>query len=337
MATFLFLRRMRAFTLIELLVVIAIIAVLVGLLLPAVQKVREAASRMSCQNNLKQIALAAHNYHDANGRLPSGYQPDPALGLTPLPNWGGVGTPGFLTTPWGDKARNDNVFVSLLSYIEQDNITKLWTFTPAGGQNNGGTMANDPAHPSTFIIKTYLCPSQTPVSTFPLETIAPQVWARTSYLANSGTRGYAFDMFDSSGKPLPPLEDGVFFGNSKVRLTDITDGTSNTLLFGERNYREPALNGLCNQDLYDWGAWGACTGVIWDMGDTTGSSWVPINTLCIGTIQYDQRLNAFGSEHTGGANFAFADGSVHFLSDGTSLITLQQLSTRAGGEVVTLP
>src|SRR5262249_49920484 len=112
-----------------------------------------------------------------------------------------------------------------------------------------------------------------------------------------------------------------------------------TLLFGERDYWEPNANGMCLQNIPDWGTWGAATGLIYDMGDTTASSWVPINTLCIGTINYDQRLNAFGSEHAGrsGANFTFADGSVHFLANSLNLITLQQLSTRAKGEVVTLP
>src|SRR5215831_4886028 len=109
-------RRRAAFTLIELLVVIAIIAILIGLLLPAVQKVRDAAARVSCQNNLKQLGLAAHNYHDANSVFPSGYMPDPTKGPTP--------------TEWGPNSRNDNVFISLLPYVEQGNVYKLWSFTP---------------------------------------------------------------------------------------------------------------------------------------------------------------------------------------------------------------
>ena len=128
----------------------------------------------------------------------------------------------------------------------------------------------------------------------------------------------------------------MFFENSKVRIKDVLDGSSNTLLFGERNYRQPAVNG-CTLDTWDWGAWGAATGVIYDMGDTHGSSRVPINTVCSSTVNQDDRLNAFGSLHGSGANFVFADGSVRFLTTDTNLVTLQALSTRNGNETVTVP
>ena len=310
--------------------VIAIIAILIGLLLPAVQKVRDAAARVSCQNNLHQLALACHNYHDTNGYLPSGYVPDPAIDVSS----------GYLPLSFGPGSRDDSPFISMLPYVEQGNVYNLFKINPANPNIdqmvNWGVLGPPPTGPAAYLIKTYICPAGYVTPLFPYESAEPWAqysFAMTSYLANAGTRGYAFE------SNLPPKRDGVFYGNSKKRLTAITDGTSNTLLFGERTYWEHNANGQCNPNLADWGAWGAASGIIFDMGDITGSSWVPINTLCVGAITYNQRVNAFGSDHGGriGANFAFADGSVHFLSNSTNLITLQQLSTASGGEPVTLP
>lgn len=287
-----------AFTLIELLVVIAIIAILIALLVPAVQKVREAAARSQCQNNLKQIALAAQNYHSAWKMHP----------------------PGFVTQP---VKRNDGVFISLLPYMEQDNVYKVWIFTPSGSQN-WGTLANASTKGAANIVRALLCPTGCGAVAI-TENWSGYNMGLTCYLANAGTRSYATQS-----------KDGIFFENSRIRVTDIFDGSSNTLLFGERNYKERGANG-CSVDTWDWGAWGAATGVIYDMGDTHGSSRVPINTVCSATVNQDDRLNAFGSMHSGGANFAFADGTVRWLGTETSLVTLQALSTRAGNEPVTLP
>jgi prepilin-type processing-associated H-X9-DG protein len=293
-----------------------------------VQKVRDAAARVSCQNNLKQLGLACHNYHDANNMLPSGYVPDP----------GADGADNYMTLNFGPGSRDDDAFISMLAYVEQGNVYNLFKLNPTTNQQsaNWGSLGPPPTGPAAYLIKTYICPAGYVTPLFPYESAEP--WANysfgmTSYLANAGTRGYAFESL------LPPSRDGVFYGNSQKRLTAITDGTSNTLLFGERTYWEPNANGQCNPNLADWGAWGAASGIIFDMGDTTGSSWVPINTLCVGAITYNQRVNAFGSEHGGriGANFVFADGSVHFLPNSTNLVTLQYLSTASTGEVVTLP
>jgi prepilin-type processing-associated H-X9-DG protein len=262
--------------------------------------VREAATRAECQNNLKQLGLAAHNHHESLKAMP----------------------PGFVTLP---VKQNNGVFISLLPFVEKDAVYKLWKFTPAGSANwgviaNAGTTA-----PAATSVKTYLCPSGCGAPVIGYENWSGYNMGLTCYLANAGTRSYQVQS-----------KDGMFFENSKVRIKDVLDGSSNTLLFGERNYRQPSVNG-CTLDTWDWGAWGAATGVIYDMGDSHGSSRVPINTVCSATVNQDDRLNAFGSMHGSGANFVFADGSVRFLTSDTNLVTLQALSTRNGGETVTVP
>jgi prepilin-type N-terminal cleavage/methylation domain-containing protein len=193
----------RAFTLIELLVVIAIIAILIGLLLPAVQKVREAANRMKCSANLKQIALAAHNYHDTFGKFPGAVEQ------------GGT--------------RYTSLFVELLPEIEQNALYQQWDFSPAA--NNGGARAGT-------VVKIYICPSHPAVDT-PISFGSTQ-YALTTYGGNGGTLPFA---------PAFSPCDGVFFttgpgsqpqpGQSGITILGITDGTSNTLLFGERVVGDP--------------------------------------------------------------------------------------------------
>ncbi len=310
------------FTLIELLVVIAIIAVLIGLLMPAVQRVREAASRAQCLNNLKQIALAAHNYHDVAGRFPTGGHISVLVGARPT---GGT-----------------NLWVELLPYIEQDNLYKRWDYfdnrtNVAGGKN--ATQAQ--------VIKILICPSD-PLPQRVVQITAaiskPPPWSRgfygmSSYGGNAGTR--SFPPIPSSNIPAM-TRDGIFFLDSCVRLTDITDGTTNTFLFGERYHRDPQFD-LQQPIVYpgadhieDVGRWGIVAG-LGIMAHVTLSGVTPINYQVPAggdLLAVLNRYCTFGSGHPGGANFAFADGSVRFLSDNTPLQTLQALSTRAGGEVV---
>src|SRR5262245_36886252 len=212
----------RGFTLVELLVVIAVIAVLIALLLPAVQKVREAANRMSCQNNLKQIALACHNYHGGYGRFPAGVRLPVMVG--------------------GRPSGGSNLWVEVLPYFEQDNLYKNWDHhdnrtNVAGGRN--ATQAQ--------VIKILVCPSDLlpePVWELTAVTAGSPVWSRgfyglTSYGGNAGKRSV-----HTGGPPAFPriTRDGIFFIDSSVRLTDITDGTSNTFLFGERFHRDPEFD-----------------------------------------------------------------------------------------------
>jgi prepilin-type N-terminal cleavage/methylation domain-containing protein/prepilin-type processing-associated H-X9-DG protein len=309
-------------TLIELLVVIAIIAILIGLLLPAVQKVRAAAARAQCLNNLKQIALAAHNYHGNHGQFPTGARPSVTVN--------GVPTQGT------------NVWVELLPHIEQDNLYRKWDF--ADNRNNvaGGRDAIQ-----AQVIKLLICPSDLlpdPVwelnGNYPVPTWSFGFYGMSSYGGNAGTRSVL-----TGGMPdLPKLsKDGVIFVGSHVCLEDITDGSSNTLLFGERFHFDPEYE---RQRPFVWNdgppmaGWGR-----WAFVANQGASGnISLSTPQL--INYrvppggdssalEDRACTFGSAHPGGANFAFVDGSVRFLSDRTPLPTLRALSTRAGGEADT--
>jgi prepilin-type N-terminal cleavage/methylation domain-containing protein/prepilin-type processing-associated H-X9-DG protein len=317
----------RGFTLIELLVVIAIIAVLIGLLLPAVQKIRAAAARIQCANNLKQLGLAAHNYHGTHGKLPPGTNvwPTPTGAALPVPQ-----------APVQGAAFS--FFEALLNYVEQDNVYKQLNLTSPNlfnkfnwdSQYNPGNCDSQIA-PGATVIKTFLCPADIgPTQTTWVTGGKTFYFGANSYGANAGIRSFFWtDM----------TNDGLFYLNSSVKFTEITDGTSNTLMFGERNRVDPTYDLIYKDSFGNRSGWAWANrygGFDFLFGAVVPINWVipPGTTKDPGFILEDLRFNAYGSFHPNGANFCFADGSVKFLTSNTALLVLQQLSTRAGGEVV---
>jgi prepilin-type N-terminal cleavage/methylation domain-containing protein/prepilin-type processing-associated H-X9-DG protein len=317
-------RRREAVTLIELLVVIAIIGVLLGLMLSAVQQVRSAAARLQCQNNLHQLALAAHGHHDVCGKLPPGV--------------------AAVDDHTGRFSGGTNLWVELLPFLEQDNLHRRWDYRDYRNNLVGGSGAT-----SAQVLPVLLCPADAlPGSAYHRLLGEPLTWASGyyalgSYGGSGGTRTYGGDVSDS--------KDGVFFTGSQVRLADVSDGTSTTFLFGERYHRDPEFDRLAAAlvpaaiPLAGWGAWASACDPWESLADVLLSTPVPINYRVppglgdsdAGWIAKEDRLCAFGSGHGCGANFAFADGSVRFVGEATPLKTLQALSTIAGGEVVDLP
>ena len=289
-------RNRSGFTLIETLVVIAIIALLIGLLLPAVQSIRATAARVQCQNKLKQIALAAHNYESARGELPSATipPPDPLQGLT--------------------------FHVALLPYLEQDAIYR---------------QAQDDCrnYPRTYLIhagmrtlvKAYQCPAADRQHYLHRTSVADAA-ALTGYL---GVSGLGIDLY------VGYKGSGVICYGSATQMTEITDGTANTLMFGER---PPTPDYLCSWWYTGLAFVGGPTLEVQMLrGMPEGSSFADYYVCPQGPYAYKagsltNRCDGFHfwSLHSGGANFAFADGSVRFLRYSADSI-MPALATRAGG------
>lgn len=300
-----------AFTLIELLVVIAIIAILVALLLPAVQQAREAARRSSCKNNLKQIGLALHNYHDTHRVFPPGW-------VLPCadsdPNHRFIGR----NPAWG---------FYILPMLEQSAIYDLENFQASGCSGNSNLLTPPSnATKTNETLAAFSCPSDIK------ESRNPDGFGTSSYVACRGND--ARDGQDTS----VGLQNGMFWTNSSVKMRDITDGTSNTLMVGEISWNQWWAFGT-NSNVRRGGTWaGIRDHKRDDMVSRTVNANFPINQSTGSGI--GNTNDGFGSLHTGGVHFVLADGSVRFISENiqstnTSPIgTLQKLGVRNDGLVV---
>ncbi len=330
-------RGCRGFTLIELLVVIAVISVLVGLLLPAVQSAREAARRMACSNNLKQLALALHNYHDSYGCFPG-------LGIKS-------------TYSFSVQAR-------VLPFVEQANLQQLIDFNEPLflGWRNRQRLNPVQAEAARTVVPLFRCPSDGELEVYTeYYTHGEQAFAGGNYVVCSGSGvGTFYDIRFPT--------DGMFYYGSARAFRDATDGTSNTLLLSEAllgNHRDvrgpkpedarrqigwarvapnrgrPGLQGIVNPDVAvltastDW--WRGNRQSAWIVGKaytSTFCAYLPPNSDVPDWCSMGIGFYAARSEHPGGVNAALVDGSVRFVSEAVDLAVWRALATRAGREVV---
>ncbi|MGL4424429.1 MAG: DUF1559 domain-containing protein [Gemmataceae bacterium] len=331
----------RGFTLIELLVVIAIIAILIGLLLPAVQKVREAAARTTCQNNMKQLGLATMNYESALQFFPVGWQAPVPVGTWSSPTLvnSDLSHAGILN----ETPRFTNLNVELLPYFEQDNLQKTWNYLD---NTKNLRNASNPNGPAGQVIKVLLCPSSV-LAENPQAIVSGNTYGLNSYAGVAGIK--AFRAFKNTSTHVIS-NDGVFYINSRVRMSGIPDGNSNTALFGERNHKDLVFDRMyTNFPLKGWSGWawcdqpnaigdylvGAVREINWTLEKEEARQGTPLTGANSSSNPWVQlRLSTMGSTHPGGANVVMADGSVRYFKDTLDLRVLQAYVTRAGGEVI---
>jgi len=315
-----------AFTLIELLVVIAIIGLLAALLLPAVQTARESARRTQCTNNLKQIGIALHDYHDVVGRFPPAYVVSPSTNLPmgpPDPNTGDTG-PGY------------GFLMLSLRYQEQGALyatfnTNLACWSPAN------------AVPAATIVPTYICPSATNMNPNPYNVIDASgntlaVFARANYVGVAG-RYSPWQQYYDPGMDLTQICDGVLYRNSRTRLADIRDGTSQTLMVSEKTpYHSDSTwvgvvpGGVTNP-----------TPMFAFVGPDPSASQVNVHTgptplehppVIKPPCQPLANTDEVWAEHSDGANVLLCDGSVRFVSKDINVLTWSRMGTRAANDII---
>lgn len=337
--------RRSAFTLIELLVVIAIIAILIGLLLPAVQKMREAANRMKCTNNLKQLGLGVHNYHDVLQKFPNGKGPS-YPGCAVYARW--------------------SLHSQLLPYIEQDNLYRSidFSFAPETPGMAGAVPFMPPwtntnrenATPCRTRVILFICPSD------PAQPL-PDWPGQNNYYANQGSQ-FLCDLSEAQPSTTAPTEspNGPFYYLSQTNFASITDGLSNTVLFSEKLRGSGTPNPktdmfvMSTQTTLD-GTYNTCRGLnpltalpltskqgaSWVMGEMCCTTYnhvdVPNSVTCAGTGFPGNMSNMAmdvppSSRHAGGVNCLMGDGSVRFVKDSINLLAWRAMGTMNGGEAI---
>jgi prepilin-type N-terminal cleavage/methylation domain-containing protein len=346
-------QRRRGFTLVELLVVIAIIGILVALLLPAVQAAREAARRMSCSNNMKQMGLALHNYHDTYKTLPYGE--------------GAFQTPGSVGRVGGGNWNGPNWRIHILPYIEQGPIYSqlnfAYTFDACRpGFNSAAGGPNSVL--SGYTVPVYRCPSSSLAING--REVAPSPTNNNTHNAQLidyvGVQGAAYDEAFTESDPLSPFatfgtcsgatgyggiycSNGTLVPNKPMKFADITDGTSNTLAVAEQSGPIIDLNGARRRDIRSnyYGGWSGNTG-----NTTPGPSWTGGGAWGSGTtaIRYQINLRSaptgadstwdantiLTSQHPGGIQATKADGSVDFISDTIDMLVLRKMGSKQDGK-----
>lgn len=328
----------KGFTLVELLVVIAIIGILIGMLLPAVQAVREAARRTQCANNIRQLSLACLNYESAHQRFPPAINSEADRGRQDAPPV--IGRP---SAPTDGAQQGWGVF--LLPFLELTSLSDLYDTATDNGDTDWFLVTDNVGKlVASNVIPAFICPSDSsPDGDFNSSLThmsAPdgQLYAKANYVAAVGALSHQNSDDDEFAAAW-----GIMATNTRTTFGAIGDGGSNTILIGERASRTEEASGAVESERVD--AWGA----IWAgriLNSARNERGHFSNDCCAGRLTTDNDSRSWGvngtrtsdglisSFHTGGGHAGFADGSTHFLSDNTSLDTLKRLAAMADGEVV---
>ena len=307
-------KRRSGFTLVELLVVIAIIGILIGMLLPAVQQVREAARRTQCSNQLRQIALACHTYEGTYKRFPPGLnipfeQGSGSFDANEKAKW------NLNEEPIKDQFGSWMIWI--LPFIEQNNLFNQLDTSVRESAGVNPTFSGE-------VIPGYICPSDIAETTI---EVSGRTYGVNSYHGVAGFQGWFKDDL---------THDGILYYNSAVTFAQISDGSTNTFLFGERYSDDPEFEGFSGFRGWAWANENAARDCIVGMLE-------PVNFMLDegdgpnpGFPEQDKKFNSFSSGHPGGANFAMGDASVQFVdgSSNSDLALLESLAIRNDGNVV---